>query len=158
MGELWLRHWPETLESSGPGWGPNLLSQAAPSPTPTPCTWSPTYRLASPPPWLHNLAACPNRPGPSTRLRADHAVLAGLWKAPRKPWVRAEGLGVAPLCNRVEMAIKTTPSSHSPYGAWNSRYGQSASLGPSEPVSAPSSFLPQRCWSWPDTARRRTMS
>lgn len=62
MGELWPQHWPGTLESSSLGWGPNLLSRAAPSPTPTPRIPGPTYRLASPPPSLHNLAARPTHP------------------------------------------------------------------------------------------------
>lgn len=36
MGELRPQHWPETLESPFQGWGPNLLSQATSSSTPTP--------------------------------------------------------------------------------------------------------------------------
>lgn len=69
------------------------MSRATPSPTPTSSTWSPTYPLVSPPPLLHSQLV-PAYPGPVLRCRLDRTTFpARLWRAPRKPWVCAEGLG-----------------------------------------------------------------
>lgn len=82
------------MESSPLVWGLNLPSQAALSPTPTRSTWSPTHRLVSPPPLLHNLTVRPSLPGPSTWLPAGPQYPpCPLWRASRKPWVCVEGLG-----------------------------------------------------------------
>lgn len=67
-----------------PQFGGRACRSGPPPPTPTPCTWSPTYGLASPPPWLHNLAVSPTLPGPSTRLPTlpHHPSLLGSGRSP----------------------------------------------------------------------------
>ena len=116
-------------------WFGDRTCRAGPPPLPYPllCTWSPTYRLVSPPPWLHNLAACPTLPGPSSRLRTrlHHPSCSAPEGAPEAMGM-CRGFGVALLCNCVEIAIKaytTTPLSRCPHGAWDSLHGQSALNG-----------------------------
>lgn len=91
------------------------------------------------------LAARPSLPRPSTPLPAgSHYLPCAALEGASQAMGMCRGFGVAPLRKRVEMAAKTyTPPPCS----------SAVRLGPSE-----SRFRPQRCWSWPDTARRRRAS
>lgn len=89
----------------------------------------PTYPLASPPPLLHNLAARPTLPGPSTRLPAgQHYTPRPALERDPEAMGMCRGFGVT---EKATEAYTTTPLSRCPLrGARDSRLSQCARTGP----------------------------